>query len=63
MTVSAPMIDAVTLIDLIKKSEQKMTVLVPATDYYARRGDFEEDTIYFVSSSKLITELEELLEQ
>lgn len=63
MTVSAPMIDAVTLIDLIKKSERKMKVLVPATDYYARRGDSDEETITFVCPYQLVTELEELLEQ
>lgn len=57
----ARMIDVEGLIDLIKKSERKMTVLVPATDYYARRGDSTEDTIRFVDSQQLIAELEELI--
>jgi hypothetical protein len=30
-----------------------MNVLVPSTDYYARRGDFEEDSITFIDARKL----------
>jgi hypothetical protein len=57
------MIDAVTLIDLIQKSEQTMTVMTPATDYYARRGDTDETSITFVDSRQLIEAIHELLEQ
>jgi Fe-S-cluster formation regulator IscX/YfhJ len=52
------MINLEDLIDLIKRSEVKKKIHVPSEDYYARRGDCDEETITYVDSQQLICELE-----
>ena len=39
--------------DMFAVATTMMNVLVPSTDYYARRGDFEEDSITFIDARKL----------
>lgn len=48
------------LIGIITECETEMKVMVPATDYYRRPGDTDEETIRFVNSSLLIEKLTEI---
>jgi hypothetical protein len=54
--------DAAFILGILKECVTEKTVHVPSTDYYARRGDFEEETIRYVDLWKLEAKLEELLD-
>ena len=51
------------LIECVEESTISMKVATPSQCYYARRGDFEEDTISFVSPQMLVEALKARLEK
>ena len=55
-------IDATALADLIEQATETKTIHVPSSDYYARRGDFDEDTITFINGARLVDLLREMTE-
>lgn len=39
--------------NMVCDSEETITVMVPATDYYARRGDTDEHRLTYINPDKL----------
>jgi hypothetical protein len=39
--------------DMIRDAEETITVMVPSQDYYARRGDTDEQRLTYINPDKL----------
>jgi hypothetical protein len=52
-----PFFSATELADMIEASVKEMKVLTPSMDYYARAGDYSEDTITYIDPELLLNQL------